>query len=233
MDFDFLKKAGFIEALFLTVAVVSVLMFAVWQLASTPVVPETERLVADNDFLSRELKTIKGRFERAQARQSVLEREAEVLRQANRILREEESERQARLNQLQSELDFYRRLAGTGGAQSGLDVYHVEIVRTDSDRVFQFVLTLTQNIRRASIITGRVRIDVEGTMEDRPITLYWSQVSDGNSPEPAFRFKYFQQLEGYLTLPNEFSPTRLRISLEDGHQRKPVQRSYGWAELLN
>jgi len=233
MDFDFLKKTGFIEALFLTLAVVSLLMFAVWQFASAPVVPEMERLRADREFLSLELETIKRRLDRVQARQSVLEREAEVLRQANRILREEESERQAGLNRLQSELDFYHRLAGTGGAQSGLDVYHVEIVRTDSARVFQFVLTLTQNIRRASIITGRVRIDVEGTMEDRPVTLNWSQVSDGGTPEPAFRFKYFQQLEGYLTLPNEFSPTRLRISLEDGKQRKPVQRSYGWTELLN
>jgi hypothetical protein len=228
-----LKKTGFIEALVLTVAVVSVLMFAVWKFASAPVVPEMDALRADNDFLSRELATIKGRLERMQARQSVLERETEVMRLANQILREQESERQAGLNRLQSELDFYHRLAGTGGAQSGLAVYHAEIVRTESEQVFQFVLTLTQNIRRASIVTGRVRIDVEGTIADRPVTLYWSQVSDGDTPEPSFRFKYFQQLEGYLTLPRDFSPTQLLITLEDGKQRKPVQRSFGWTELLN
>ena len=154
----------------------------------------------------------------------MLERETDVLRRANRLLREQESERQAELNRLTSELDFYRRLAGTGGAQEGLDVYHAEIIPTDSPLVFQFMLTLTQNIRRAAIITGRVRIDIEGIRGDRPLTLYWNQLGDGETPEPRFRFKYFQQLEGYLALPEGFSPTRLLIRLESEAQRNPVQR---------
>jgi len=135
------------------------------------------------------------------------------------------------LGQLQSELDFYRRLTGTGGAQSGLDIYRVEVIPTESGRVFQFILTLTQNIRRAAIITGRARVDIEGTLEDRPVTLYWSQVSGGETPEPSFRFKYFQQLEGYLTMPEGFSPTRLLVTLEAKGQRKPVIRNYDWNEL--
>jgi hypothetical protein len=64
------------------------------------------------------------------------------------------------------------------------------------------------------------------------VVLYWSRVSDGDTPEPAFRFKYFQQLEGYLTLPEGFSPTRLKLSLEADKRRSPVQRSYDWDDLL-
>ncbi len=74
-------------------------------------------------------------------------------------------------------------------------------------------------------------MDIEGTMENRPVTLYWSQISDGETPEPSFRFKYFQQLEGYLTLPDGFSPTRLLVTLEAKGQRKPVIRKYSWLEL--
>ncbi len=224
-------KIGFTETTVLTIAVAAVLLFIVWQLASTKVVPETKDLQNEVRFLSGELASIKIRLERLQAKQVVVEREADVLRQANHLLQEHESERQAQLGQLQSELDFYRRLAGTGGAQSGLDIYRVEIVPTASNRVFQFILTLTQNIRRAAIITGRARMDVEGTLEDRPVTLYWSQVSDGETPEPSFRFKYFQQLEGYLTLPEGFSPTRLLITLEAKGLRTPVTRNYNWNEL--
>ncbi len=232
MRFD-TSKIGFAEALAVTTAALAVLLFVVWQLAASPVVPEVKHLREENDFLASELNSLKNRLQRMQARQNVLGREADVIRQANRLLRSQESERQAELNRLQSELDFYRRLAGTGGVQSGLDVYRVEITPTDSGRVFQFVLTLTQNIRRASIITGRVRIDLEGTMDDRPVTLNWPQVSGSNTPEPAFRFKYFQQLEGYLTLPVDFSPTRMLVTLEAGKQKKPVQRSYDWSDLLN
>ena len=216
----------------LTITLMFVLMFIVWQLASAPIVPEVEVLREQVEFLSGELGSVKGRLDRLQAREKVLLQEAEIVRRANRLLKEQESGRQAELNRLQAELDFYHRLAGTGGAQSGLDVYRVEIIPTDSARVFQFVLTLTQNIRRASIISGRVHLDAEGTLDDRPVKLYWAQLSDGETPEPSFRFKYFQQLEGYLTFPGEFSPTRLVVTLEAKNQRKPVERGYDWNDLL-
>ena len=215
----------------LTIVVTAVLLFIVWQLASTKVVPETKDLENEVRFLSGELEILKDRLERVQARVVVSDREADVIRQANRLLREHESERQDELSHLKSELEFYRRLAGTGGSQDGLDVYRAEVIPTESDKVFQFILTLTQNIRRASIITGRARMDIEGTMENRPVTLYWSQISDGETPEPSFRFKYFQQLEGYLTLPDGFSPIRLLVTLEAKGQRKPVIRKYSWLEL--
>jgi len=228
-----LLKSPFLAPLTVTILVGSILLFVTWQIASSPPPPSAESLREDVDFLSRELLTMKQRTERLQARQAVLEREADVLRQANRLLREEETARQAEFDALHAELDFYRRLAGTGGAQTGLDVYRAELKATASDRVFQFVLTLTQNIRRASIIAGRARIDVEGIFDDRPATLHWAQLSDEAAAEPAFRFKYFQQLEGYLALPDGFIPTRLQVTLESGSKRNPVQRSYGWDTLLS
>lgn len=231
MKFNF-RKTGFSEAAVITLAVGAILLFVTWQIASQPFTPGQKQLRGEVEFLSAELAAVNQRMNRLVARNAVLERETDVLRQANRLLREQESSRQAALNQQQSELDFFRRLAGTGGAQTGLDVYHAELLTTGSKRVFQFILTLTQNIRRASIVSGRVRIDVEGTMDDRPVTLYWSRISDGDTPEPTFRFKYFQQLEGYLTLPEGFSPTRLKLTLEAGDRRKPVQRSYDWSKLL-
>jgi hypothetical protein len=225
------SKSAFLEVLAITVVIVSVLLFVTWQLASAPLEPAAADLRSERDFLANELQAVRERLERSQAREAVVEREADVLRQANRLLREQESERQAELNTLQSELDFFRRLAGTGGAQTGLDVYRAELVATGSDRVFQFVLTLTQNIRRASIVSGRVRIDVEGTLNDRPVTLHWSELGDGNEPEPAFRFKYFLQLEGYLALPEAFLPIQLVVSLETKGARNTVQRRYDWNAL--
>jgi hypothetical protein len=228
----FSSKSGFLEAAAVTAVSVSVLLFVTWQIATGPRDPTADKLREEARFLAGELTSMKERLERAQARLAVLERETDVLRQANGLLRERESEHQAELNTLQSELDFYRRLTGTGGEQTGLDVYRAELVATGSARVFQFVLTLTQNIRRASIILGRARIDVEGTLGDRPVTLRWSQLGEGETPEPAFRFKYFQQLEGYLALPEGFLPTRLVVTLEAKGQRNPVQRSFEWDSLL-
>jgi hypothetical protein len=63
------------------------------------------------------------------------------------------------------------------------------------------------------------------------LTLHWSQLGDGQTPEPTFRFKYFQQLEGYLTLPEGFNPTRLTVTLEENGKKSPVVRHFSWDEL--
>ncbi len=216
----------------LTILVVSFLMIIVYQLASSRIEPDAEELEAQVAFLGKELATLSGSYERKQARLAVVAREAEVFREANRLLGSKESAHQSELNRMQAELDFYRRLAGTSGTQTGLAVYAVELVATDSDRVFQFLLTLTQNIRRAPVISGRARINVEGTLDDLPVTLNWSQVSEGSTPEPSFRFKYFQQIEGYLAMPHMFSPTRLRVILEVEGRDKLVLHAFNWADLV-
>jgi hypothetical protein len=217
----------------LTVLLVSLLMFVVYQLANSRHKPEAEELKQQADFLGKELAALSERFERNQARLIVVEREAEVFRGANRLLRSEESQRQAELNRMQSELDFYRRLAGTSGTQTGLSVYAAELITTDSVRVYQFILTLTQNFRRASVISGKARIDIEGTLDNRLVTLKWSEVTDGSTPEPSFRFKYFQQLEGYLVMPENFKPIRLQVTLVVKDQYQPVIHAFNWGELIS
>ena len=216
----------------IAVVLLSALLFIVFQLAVTRPEPGFNDLKKENDFLRQELNMLAESHAQNQARVALLEREAEVVRKANRLLREDEANRQAEINQLQRELDFFSRLAGTGGEQSGLGVYHVELSRTDSPMVFRFILTLTQNIRRASIISGKASLDVEGTLDDRPVTLYWAQLIEGSTPVTDFRFKYFEQLEGYLLLPEFFNPTRLVVSLDVKGQRKPLTETFDWESLL-
>jgi hypothetical protein len=224
-------KNGFLEAALVTLLLVGALLFATWQIATRHVPPGMDRLQSEIDFLGGEVESLKNRADSLRARNTVLEREVAVLRDANEMLREAESERNAQLARQQSELDFFRRLAGAGGAQTGLDIYHVELAATGSPGVWRFTLTLTQNIRRAAIVDGQVRIEIEGTDGDRPLRLDWSGIGGEKAPGPAFRFKYFQQLDGYLTLPDGFLPDRLLLTLEAEGDQDPVERQYEWSEI--
>jgi len=207
------------------------LVFATYRLTLFQAVPQLSVAKARIKAQKAEIRSLTSRLESSRTRREVAEQEASVMRQANQLLRESESSRQAELNRLQTELDFYQRLAGTSGTQTGLAIYHLELTPTGSDRVFHFVLTLTQNLRRSAIVSGNVRFDVEGTLDDRFLSLPWSRITDGNEPEPAFRFKYFQQLEGFLSLPERFEPSRLMVSLEAKGQSKPVRRDFDWKQL--
>ena len=209
-----------------------VLLFTTWYLASTPIPPDAARQQDEIEFLSGEVEALRQKLDRAIDRQAMLEHESSIQREANRLLRLDEAARQAEINRMQSQLDFYQRLAGSGASRNGLDIYRLELLFTPSARVFQFVMTLTQNIQRAAVVSGKVGISVEGTLDDRPVTLYWSQLTDGNTAEPSFRFKYFQQLEGYFSLPEGFEPVQLSVTLDTSSRRSALQKSYDWLSLL-
>jgi len=205
--------------------------YAVYSLTLMRAAPELVKAKARIKTQRSEIRSLTSRLESAKLQQKVAEQEAGVIRRANQMMREEERSRQEELNRLQSELEFYQRLAGTSGTQSGLAVYHLELNRTGSEQVFRFVLTLTQNLRRSAIITGSVDMKLEGTQDDRPVSLPWSKISSPDQKRPEFRFKYFQQIEGYIAVPDDFQPSQLLVTLQAKGQNKPVSRSFDWTQL--
>jgi hypothetical protein len=193
--------------------------------------PELESKKIRIRALRAEVKALGQRVESSRVRQKMAESQVEVLRQANNLLRQEESNRQAEMQQLQGEVDFYQRLAGTSGSQEGLAVYELELQPTSSNQVYRFVLTLTQNLRRSALVSGNASIEIEGTRGDKPVTLKWKDITQDKTPKPEFRFKYFQQLDGYLTIPADFQPERLLVSLNAKGSSKALGRDFSWKEL--
>ncbi len=230
MNWSFRKSRSF--RIFGTVFAVLGIAYATYSITLTTALPQLSKAKARIKTQKIEVKILTSRLEASKAQLQVAEQEAAVMRRANQLIREDESSRQAELNRLQGELDFYQRLAGISGTQAGLAVYQLELRPTGSTRVFQFLLTLTQNLQRSEITSGIARINVDGTMGDQPLTLPWSRLTEGEKPLPEFRFKYFQQLDGFIVLPEGFMPSQVRISLEaQGQRGEPVSRSFAWNEL--
>lgn len=194
--------------------------------------PELEAKKVRIRALRAEVKELGRRVETSAVRQKMAERQVEVLRQANNLLRQEESNRQAEMQRLQGEVDFYQRLTGTSGSQDGLAVYELELQTTASPHVYRFVLTLTQNLRRSAMISGTASLELEGTRQDKPVTLKWKDLAAASTSRPEFRFKYFQQLDGYLTVPGDFQPERVRVALNAKGSKNDVSRDFSWAELM-
>ena len=209
-----------------------VVVYAVHSITLRWAEPELEAKKVRIRALRTEVKELGRRVESSRVRQKMAERQVEVLRQANNLLRQEESSRQAEMQRLQGEVDFYQKLAGTSGSQEGLAVYELELQPTASSQVYRFVLTLTQNLRRSALISGTASFELEGTRDNKPVTLKWRDLSASNTTRPEFRFKYFQQLDGYLTLPADFQPERVQVSLNAKGSKNSLGRNFSWSELM-
>lgn len=219
-----------------------------WQLIALPLVLITmgvfyfgkyyvaEELIRANqtiETLQKELQTQRDLLDEERSRSTVAEREADVVRRANALLRESERKRQDEIANLQADLEFYRRLGGASGSQGPLTVHYLELQPTQSPRVFRVIISLTQNLRWAASTSGSIQISVDGISEGVAAHLAYQQILAKSDKPLSFQFKYFQQLEQLITLPEDFEATRLTIRLKSKSLKEPVEQSWEWDSLIN
>lgn len=197
---------------------------------------ELERLRAERERLAGKLERATAELDELRERVTQLTRSEQVARSANDRLRSTLKRRQEQLAELRSDLDFYRSLVRSGGENRGLDVYDLGLVPTSSPRVYHYRLTLMQDLEKARVITGRVRISIDGIADDQPKRLDWSALrpQDGSS-ELEYSFKYFQELKGELMVPEDFSPNEVHVRLIPGDRRRHdvVRRAFAWQEVTD
>ena len=183
--------------------------------------------------LKEDLQTALDQLAAERSRTTVAEREADVVRRANALLRTSERKRQDEISGLQAELEFYRRLGGANGSQAPLAVHYLELQATQSPRVYKIIFTLTQNLRWAAVISGQVQLNIDGIRDGIAQHLTEEQLLAESAEPLRFRFKYFQQIERLITLPENFEANRLTIRLKSSSLSTPVEQSMEWQSLFN
>lgn len=153
------------------------------------------------------------RVERLSQKVATLERSEQVGRDATLALQATLAERDAELASLRNDVAFFERLAGGGVQRQPLAVHSLTIEQA-GDNGWRYLLTLTQNLKKAAISKGEFTLRVEGTQNGKLRTLGWPELMQ--TPEAkarSFSFKYFQQIEGSIALPSDFVPHRVRVNI--------------------
>jgi hypothetical protein len=168
-----------------------------------------------------------------QQRIAVLERSEQVARAANADLQQVLRDRQEQISGLRADLGFYSRLTGSGALREGLAVQSVRLAPAAEPRVFNFAVTITQNLRAGRVASGRVRLSVIGVRGGKLATLEWPELAANEDREGlAFSFKYFQQLKGAVMLPEGFTPNRIHAEADAGGDLGHAQQDFEWSDAL-
>jgi hypothetical protein len=93
------------------------------------------------------------------------------------------------------------------------------------------VLTLTQNLKKSALTEGSAEISVEGVHDGKVVTVPWRELTAPSGGELHFSFKYFQRLEGMLSLPAGLSPNRILVSASSSGGER-TQQAFAWADAL-
>lgn len=169
-------------------------------------------------------------LEAAQQRVSVLERSDQVSRTANEALQATLREREEELAALRADLAFYQRLVGGRAPRQGLTVHALQLEPIGDSGAYAFKLTLTQNLKKGALTEAQATLALDGVQGQQLTTLSWPQlVQNEQAPPLAFAFKYFQQVDGSVMLPDGFVPNRVRVVVKSTGG-DTVERSFEWSE---
>ena len=177
----------------------------------------------------RERTSLREQLEQAQQQVATLGRSDQISRDANRDLQGTLAERDEEIAGLRADVAFYERLVGATAQRRGLTVHAIRM-QPQNGTAWHFASTLTQNLNRGGTSAGRVTLSIEGTRNGRLQTLDWGALrQQKDAPGVEYSFKYFQQVEGDVFLPEDFTPVRVTVRLTP-RSGATVEESFTWAQ---
>jgi hypothetical protein len=156
---------------------------------------------------------------------AVLERSEQVAKAALAELQGTLRDREEEIAGVRADLAFYGRLVG-GATREGLAVHALTLTPVAGSRAWNFTVTLTQNFKRGPQTTGTLTLSVSGIAEGKLKTLEWKDLAQ--QPGIGYAFKYFQQVNGTIMLPEGFEPNRVRASAQGNGSRS--EQEFSWDE---
>ena len=163
-------------------------------------------------------------------RLTTLARSDQISRAANGELQSSLAERDEEIASLRADVAFYERFVGATAQRHGLSLHELVLEPQRDPQLWHFVATLTQNLNRGAVNTGRLQLSVEASEDGRMRKLPWSELrQQQDAPGVAYSFKYFQQVEGDIVLPPGVKPVRLIVRLVPA-SGPPVEQSLTWSD---
>jgi hypothetical protein len=205
-------------------------LWATFELARWVTIPTYAEMVNAQDRLVARLAEVSLALDQERQRSAVLGRSDQISRAANLELQQTLRERDEEIAALRTDTAFYERLVGGSAQRQGLAVHALTLSKGGGGDI-QYALTLTQTLKRSGLTEGEVTLEVDGIAAGKLTTLDWTTLRQGTDSAPqAFGFRYFQQLEGSIMLPEGFTPHRVKVQVQAGGNR--ADRVFSWQEVL-
>lgn len=128
--------------------------------------------------------------------------------------------------QLREEISFYRNILSPANKQPGVRIQSLHIVPTDKVALFQYKLVVIQALKHERQVYGRAKFEISGLQAGKNTVL---QYPGSNGRAIVVNFKYFQDIEGKFKLPENFTPSRVKVSVTTrGRNGKTIEKEYNW-----
>ena len=162
---------------------------------------------------------------------AVLETHREIDREAYREVEANLVELQSKIQEQQDAIAFYRGIVSPADGKPGLRVQDFQLLRGAAEREFNLRLVLIQAMQHDRKVTGNVELSVEGSQDGVAMSYTLGDLTPADTDKDwPFSFRYFQNFDRPLVLPDGFTPERITVVVRSKTRSiSSIEESYAWA----
>lgn len=179
----------------------------------------------DRIELREQVRELQARLESARDELALHRTGSEVAHQAQEQVREELRSLHEQQAELKEAVAFYKSVMDPGAGDEGLRIERFRLRPDSRERVYRYRLVLAQVVEDRGFVRGDVRIRLEGERNGENIE--FDELLHGDS-STAFRFRYFQELDGLLELPEGFQPREVHVEAVTAGGGERAQETFSW-----
>jgi hypothetical protein len=162
---------------------------------------------------------------------AILDRSSVMDQAANEEVQNTISTLRERVAQLEQDIVYYRQVVSEETEDTGLIIGQFDISTSDQPASYRYKLVMRQEDADGdTFLVGHVNINLVGRVQEEQVVYPLRELSDDEDQlDIRLRFKYFQNIEGELALPEGFEPDRIQIAAVSVEPvEKTINQDFSW-----
>jgi len=213
----------------LVVALVASLIWSSYQLGVDEGLSTRVWIVQERDDLAQKLKQSVSLTETYRQEVAALKLADEIDLQADVGVQQTILELQTQLARVQEEVQFYKGVMLPKVEDKGLRIERLKVENSGEPNRFKYNLLLTQVVNKYDYVQGDVEINLVGDEDNLGSNLPLGDISTQDQDSIRFRFRYFQNIDGELMLPDGFTPKEVMVVAQaTGGSSQRLERRFTW-----
>ncbi len=184
----------------------------------------------ERDQLSAEVNTLQTQLEIFQQDLVNVEQASLVDRQALVEVREMMVGLRETNAQLEEDVLFYRQIMSPENDETGLVIGQLDLSGTEEENRIRYHIELKQLANNENLISGYANVNIIGVQDGNEVSFpLRSLAQDESQLDIRLQFRYFQNIEGELIIPENFIPEAVQIlAVSQGENEKTVRKNFAW-----
>lgn len=161
---------------------------------------------------------------------ALLETHRDIDREAYREVEASLTELQAKIQEQRDAIAFYRGIVSPADGNKGLRVQDLKLTRGKHEREYNIRLVLVQALKHDRKVSGNVNLTIEGDLDGAEKSYSYAELLPEDTEAAwAFSFRYFQDFNRQVVLPDGFTPQRVRVEVQSKTRSiSSIEESFAW-----